>query len=113
MPGTGSYYPFVSLSEGDKMTANFGESAFANSPPDGYSAFADGLVAGPSGDCQDPGPEGIPADPAPMTASCEGFSINLVPISRARCLSLVAREDVMIAIGTPVKRAVCLSVAST
>ena len=36
-----------------------------------------------------------------------------VPCSRARCLSLVAREDVMIAIGTPAKRGALLELMST
>jgi hypothetical protein len=74
VPGMGSFYPFISLSTGDKMTANFGETSFAGAPPAGYAAFADGLVAGPSGDCEDPGPQGIPADPAPMTATCGDFT---------------------------------------
>jgi hypothetical protein len=74
VPGTGTFYPYISVSENDIMTVNFGESAFAYGPPAGYSAYAAGLTPDASGDCVDLGPEGVPADPAPMTASCDDFS---------------------------------------
>jgi hypothetical protein len=73
LPGTGAYYPFLGVSGGDQMTANFGETRFANSPPAGFLPYAQGFTADQAGDCQDPGPAGRPADPAPMTASCTDF----------------------------------------
>ncbi|WP_437826899.1 SPRY domain-containing protein [Sorangium sp. So ce1153] len=71
LPGAGSYYPAFYLSDGAGMTVNFGGAAFAYPPPAGYAPFAAGLEADASEDCVDPGPEGEPAPPAPMTATCD------------------------------------------
>jgi hypothetical protein len=94
LPGTGAYYPFFSISEGDKITVNFGHSKFEHAPPDGYYPYADGLVGDSKNDCQDPGPEGIPAKPARIDASCydlesadageiEGTELNIIGVYEA------------------------------
>lgn len=90
LPGTGSYYPAIGLSEGDAVTASFGQKAFASAPPAGYEAFNAGLDAA-SGECVDPGPEGIPAPPAPMEASCtsEDFSSYGADVSGAPELHVI------------------------
>ncbi|EYF05044.1 SPRY domain-containing protein [Chondromyces apiculatus] len=70
LPGSGSYYPAIGLSTGDVATFNFGATDFAYPPPEGFAPFGSGIETDASGACIDPGPEGIPATPAPMEAIC-------------------------------------------
>jgi hypothetical protein len=73
VPGTGAYYPFLSLSKNDQMTANFGERKFADPAPPGFLPYGSGFVADSAGNCQDLGPVGLPSMPGPMTATCSDF----------------------------------------
>ncbi|WP_438024248.1 SPRY domain-containing protein [Sorangium sp. So ce233] len=74
VPGTGAYYPVLYLSDGDVMTANFGATEFASSPPKGFAAFGEDLEEDDNGDCVDAGPAGLAAPPAPVEAACEDLT---------------------------------------
>lgn len=104
LPGTGAYRAFLSVSENDQMTANFGESKFAYPVPAGFSPYAAGFAADGEGNCQESGPTSLPVDAAPLSASCSdldsynagsagGTELHLIGVYRADSSQINVQVD--------------------
>lgn len=76
VPGTGTYYPYFGISEGDVLTANFGDSPFAFAAPEGYAAFASNMAQDSTGKCIDEGPDGGEVKAAPVSAICSAMDLS-------------------------------------
>jgi hypothetical protein len=74
LPGVGAYGPAIVSMVGNAIEVNFGQAPFAFAIPEGYAAWASGLVVDRNGACvADVVP---PAPPAPITGVCDSPKVS-------------------------------------